>query len=99
MQCSQPAQVSRPLSLSWVKGLASNERFWPTEEVVFICNKDTVRTSPATAAQMVLSKTAKEVEIPLVQPHLPEELEQLVSGQTFQQPTFPVTGQIDNQPM
>ena len=27
MQCSQPAQVSRPLSLSWVKELASNERF------------------------------------------------------------------------
>ena len=80
MQCSQPAQVSRPLSLSWVKELASDKRFWPTEEVVFICNKDTIRTSPATAAQLDLSKSATEVEIPLVRPQLLEELEQLVGG-------------------
>ena len=52
--CSQPAYVSRPLSLSWVKELAYNERFWNTEEVVFVCDKDNVRTSPATAAQMEL---------------------------------------------
>ena len=52
--CSKPAYVSRPLSLSWVKELAYNERFWNTEEVVFVCDKDNVRTSPATAAQMEL---------------------------------------------
>ena len=94
MKCCQPAHVSRPLSLSWVKELASNERFWTTEEVVFVCHKDTVRTSPATAAQMDLSKSATEVEIPLVQPQLLEELEQLVGGQTFNQPTFPTATQV-----
>ena len=45
---SQPEYVSRPISLSWVKELAYNERFWNTEEVVYVCDKDTARNSPAT---------------------------------------------------
>ena len=45
---SQLDCVSRPISLSWVKELAYNERFWNTEEVVYVCDKDTARTSPAT---------------------------------------------------
>ena len=40
--------MSKPLSLSWVLELAYEERLWNTEEVVYVCDKDTARTSPAT---------------------------------------------------